>query len=220
MRLLWPTLASMSGGRILCQDRSGLKRLYITFDDGPSPRHTPRLLEVLAKHHVPATFFMIGKHVVEEPVLVREIARLRHEMANHSMTHPHFDRISNRQRFEEIRSAERVLRAAGSESPLFRLPYGDDSPELVSFVLGSGCRLALWSRDSMDYKLGAAAVVEGFRQQPVQMGDVILFHDDGPVAAEALDELLPMWIAQGYGFARLSQLRVPTMWGMHRARAA
>lgn len=210
----------MSGGRILCQDRSGLKRLYITFDDGPNPENTPKVLEVLAKHHVPATFFMVGKHVVEEPVLVREIARLKHEMANHSMTHPHFDRISTAQRVEEIRGAERVLRAAGSESNLFRLPYGDDSAELVSFVIGMGCRLALWSRDSMDYKLTAPEVVQGFQRQPVQLGDVILFHDDGAVAAEALDELLPMWISQGYSFARLSQLRVPTMWGMHRVRAA
>ena len=209
MRFLWPTIASLSGGRVLYQDRSGAKRLFITFDDGPSARFTRPTLDVLAKYKVPATFFMIGKHAAEEPELVDEVIARGHEIGNHSMNHLRLSRLDDRSRIAEIESAERVLRRSASAKPLlFRFPYGQDSFGLFSFAVSRGHRVALWSKDSLDYRLPATDVLRAFRARPVVPGDVLLFHDDGGVAAEVLRVLLPVWLAEGYSFHRLSDLSV------------
>lgn len=209
MRLLWPAVAALSAGRVIYNDRSGADRLFLTFDDGPSRSCTPDVLDVLAEYRVQATFFMVGKHVATERDIVQRAIKEGHELGNHSLNHPHFSSLTPEQRLAEMHAGERELLTAGGVGPfLFRLPYGEDRADLFSFVLQYGYRLVLWSRDSLDYQSTAPQVVGGFRRRPVTPGDVLLFHDDGPAAAESLRVLLPMWLSQGYSFHVLSELAV------------
>ena len=94
----------------------------------------------------------------------------------------------------------------GKPKHLFRPPYGHMSLSLLAFcVRRNGAPLAYWSRDSMDYTWSADRVVDGFDRKPPRPGDILLFHDDGDVAASALEKLIPVWKRQGLLFAALGQ---------------
>lgn len=190
-------LVSVPRGRAVC----------LTFDDGPNPATTPGLLDVLDRHGVRGTFFMIGREVRAHAALAREVARRGHELGNHTLTHPRMDRVGDRARGLEIDAMDDLLCSIdGRARHLFRPPYGHMSVALLRyFKRRGGAALAYWSRDSMDYTWTSAQVVAGFEAQPPRAGDILLFHDDGQTAAEALDRLLPLWKQQGLRFATLAQ---------------
>ncbi len=183
------------------------RHVFLTFDDGPNPESTPRLLDVLARHDVPATFFMIGRELRACPDVAAEVVRRGHSLGNHTLTHPRMDRIGDAARSLEIDAMDELLcRLDGKPKHFFRPPYGHMSLSLLAFcVRRNGAPLAYWSRDSMDYAWSADRVVEGFDKMPPRPGDILLFHDDGHVAASALEKLLPVWKGQGLLFAALGQ---------------
>ena len=145
--------------------------------------------------------------MVQWPEVVREVVGQGHELGNHSMSHTRFSWLSVRARRLEMAFADRLLLEAGEqELPPFRLPYAEDSLLLLGFCLLEGRRLALWSRDSLDYRLSAGEVLVHFEETPIVAGDVLLFHDDGPAAVDSLAVLIPKWRSEGFSFGRLSQI--------------
>ena len=97
----------------------------LTFDDGPDPVFTPRLLAVLHKHQAKATFFMVGKAAERHPDIVKEVAVAGHAIGNHSWDHPSFPLISRRERWAQVRACEKAIAPYGQR--LFRPPYGDQN---------------------------------------------------------------------------------------------
>lgn len=190
--------------RLLTRIPSASDRIYLTFDDGPNGEHTLRLLDLLGRHAVEATFFMIGREVARSPEVARVVHARGHALGNHSLTHPRMDRISDAARAFEIDQMQDMLAAIDSRgSHLYRPPYGHLSARLLWFCLRRGQKIAYWSRDSFDFRLSAAEVIEHFRRVPPTAGDILLFHDDGGAAAEALETLLPEWKHAGLRFAAL-----------------
>lgn len=187
-------------------DLSGAsRRLFLTFDDGPHSQHTPALLDLLAQHRVKATFFIVGREAYAEPEIVRRIVAEGHLLGNHSITHPRMDFLSDAARDLEIDGMETLLNEFDQRSVhYFRPPYGGVSVSLFSYGLRSGRRVAMWSRDSLDYKFPADKIVEGFAAAPPKAGDILLFHDDGAAAGAALGQLLPAWKMQGFEFETLA----------------
>lgn len=185
------------------------RHVCLTFDDGPSPLSTPRLLEVLGRHGVKATFFMVGRELRASPEVARDVARQGHELGNHTLTHPRMDRICDAARRLEIDAMDQLLSEFdGRPRHLFRPPYGHMSVPLLAFcVRHGGEALAYWSRDSMDYSWKADRVVDALARRPPVAGDILLFHDDGDTAAEALAVLIPQWKDQGLRFATLGEAR-------------
>jgi len=183
--------------------------IFLTFDDGPNPHSTPRVLEVLARHSVKATFFMIGREMRAHPEVAADVVRHGHLLGNHTLTHPRMDRIADVARALEIDATDELLgQLDGKARHLFRPPYGHMSPSLLSFcVRHGGDALAYWSRDSMDYTWSAAQVIQGFLSSPPRPGDILLFHEEGDVAVEALERLIPEWKTQGFQFATLDEAR-------------
>ena len=103
----------------------GSKKLALTYDDGPNDPHTLRLLEVLAKHEVHATFFLIGRYVKQRPDIARAIAQAGHAIGNHTFSHPNLIFASARQTRTELQECEQVLYdAVGQHSRIFRPPFG------------------------------------------------------------------------------------------------
>src|SRR3984893_6484311 len=99
--------------------------IAMTFDDGPSDKLTPKLLNLLAAHHIKATFFVIGQNVVEHPEIVRRAAREGHEIGNHSWSHANFGKISDESARRELQKTDDAIKdAAGVQPTLFRPPYG------------------------------------------------------------------------------------------------
>ena len=178
--------------------------LFLTFDDGPHPDHTPQLLQTLQRFDAHATFFVIGRVLADHSAVAAQVHAAGHRLANHSTTHPWFNRISWARQRQEIAQTDTALQAIdGQPRHLFRPPHGRVSGACIARTLAGPLRMSLWTTDSLDYRLPAAEVVRHLRATGVRGGDILLFHDDASVAAEALETLLPEWRAQGLGFAAL-----------------
>ena len=179
--------------------------LYLTFDDGPHPEETPRLLESLDRFDIKATFFVVGRAAQLHPALVDAIAQAGHVIGNHSMTHPRFDRLSVRQQLDEIEFADRVLaRHDGNSRHPFRPPYGRWTLFSMATCVLRSQKVVLWSHDSFDFRTSADQVVTHMRSRKITGGDILLFHDDGPVARESLQQLVPDWKAAGFEFSTIA----------------
>ena len=179
--------------------------LSLTFDDGPDPRTTPRLLEVLATHAVPAVFFLWGDHVRDHPAVVRDVCAAGHVLGNHSMHHDDLADWSP----DDVRgdlletNAAIAVAAAGAAVPWFRAPYGSwgASPD-VAASLGMqplGWRLAVGDWEPPGVEELVRRVETG-----IEPGGVLLLHDGGgdrTQTVDAVERLLPRLRADGWSFS-------------------
>lgn len=190
---------------VLTTGTTNRRVLHLTFDDGPDPEHTPRLLDLLAEHDARATFFLIGAHAERHPDIAHRLVREGHRLGNHSWSHPHFDRIPRAHQQDEIDRTDRLLQAFdGHERHDFRPPRGDTPPGMLLDCLRRGRRIAYWSYDSLDYtQRPPAELIAVARNHPVRAGEVILMHDDSAHSLELLQVMLPEWKAGGYAFEPL-----------------
>ena len=116
-------------GKTFIGTRGRSKQLALTYDDGPNDPHTLRLLEVLAKHNVKATFFLVGRYVEQRPDIVREVVNAGHIVGNHTFSHPNLIFASARQTRTQLQGCQRsIMQAVGQHSPLFRPPFGGRRP--------------------------------------------------------------------------------------------
>jgi peptidoglycan-N-acetylglucosamine deacetylase len=158
----------------------GSKQLALTYDDGPNDLHTLKLLDVLARHNVRATFFLIGRYVRERPDLVREIAKAGHAIGNHTFTHPLliFQSESEiRQQLSDCRAA--IHDAVGEHSNLFRPPFGGRRPAVLRIARKLGLEPVMWNVTGYDWNAPPAAQIEARVARQIGGGDVILLHDGG-----------------------------------------
>lgn len=202
MHWIWSIAALLTANVfILTRKPKTAPSIYLSFDDGPHPEHTPALLDLLKQHGARATFFVIGKRAQEHPEIMQRILAEGHAIGNHSMTHPRLPRLSSRAQIEEIRQADSVLaRFNGKVRQLFRPPNGRATFTTIAHSLWHRQPIVLWSIDSLDYKLAPDDVVTRFARTKVGPGDIVLFHDDGSTAGNALQRLLPQWRACGLRF--------------------
>lgn len=147
----------------------------LTFDGGPDPHWTPRLLAALQRHQAHATFFMIGKYAARHPEIVREAAGRGHAIANHSWDHPSFPLISHSERRRQIRACAEAL--APYEQRLFRPPYGhqDLSSRLDAMLLGY--TVVTWSLHAFDWEPQSAQSMLASLEDGIAPGSVVLLHD-------------------------------------------
>ena len=107
------------------------KRIALTFDDGPHPSLTPKILQILAKYDIPATFFMVGQNVINYPTAAKQVILAGHEVGNHTFTHPHIAALNEKAIFEEIGKCEDALEELCEYRPhLLRTPQGALTPSL------------------------------------------------------------------------------------------
>jgi peptidoglycan/xylan/chitin deacetylase (PgdA/CDA1 family) len=175
----------------------------LTFDDGPHPEHTPRVLDVLKQARVPATFFLIGERAERHPDLVRRIAAEGHVLGHHTFTHGDPSRTSARQVREEVRRTGEVLVSlTGREPTLFRPPLGKVTAAKLFGLWRDGQTVVLWSVDPKDSaRRSEEEVRDWFDRHPLQGGDIVLLHDDRPHAAAILPGLIERTRKRGLTFA-------------------
>jgi peptidoglycan/xylan/chitin deacetylase (PgdA/CDA1 family) len=194
------------------------KKLALTFDDGPNPAITPRLLDLFDRHFVRATFFLIGKFARACPDLVREMVSRGHLIGNHTDTHANLIFKSRAAIREELaRCQEAVAAATRSESPRWmRPPYGYRSPMLDGEVQRAGMSgVVMWSRICWDWKPQPAERLIGrlarVARPGISRGDVVLLHDgdhralggDRHHVVAALEYWLPRWRDAGLEFVTI-----------------
>lgn len=194
---------------------SAEKRLALTYDDGPNDGHTQRLLEVLARHGVRATFFMIGRYVQERPAIAREVASAGHVIGNHTFTHPNLALVSSLQIRIQIDECRRALQQTiGEHSNLFRPPFGGRRPETLRMVRSLGLEPIMWNVTAFDWKASSADYVEKKVVSRVRGGNVILLHDgshralglDRAHTVLATDRLITRYKAEGFEFVTIQEM--------------
>lgn len=181
------------------------RTLYLTFDDGPHPAYTPALLDLLAEHGARASFFAIGRQAEQYPRLVRRIVEEGHLLGNHTHNHLRFGALTLSEQVIEVDRADAVLAAFdGRDRHPFRPPRGELGLRILWRAVRQRVPIACWSYDSLDYaRHPADDLVAMAERHPPEAGDVILMHDDGPLAHDFLKAMLPAWKEAGYAFEAL-----------------
>ncbi len=185
------------------------RNLYLTFDDGPHPDHTPALLDLLAEHGAKASFFLVGREVERHDALARRIASEGHTLGNHSYSHPRFEALTLDEQLEEIERTQRLLTGIdGRSRHAFRPPRGVLTGAMLASLVRRRHRIDYWSYDSLDYsRRPVPELLETIRRHPPRGGDIILMHDDSEHSLTLLRALIPAWIAQGFSLRALPHVR-------------
>ena len=193
----------------------GNRQLALTYDDGPNDPHTLRLLEVLARHNVRATFFLIGRFVQQRPDIVREIVKAGHVIGNHTFTHPLLTFKSAAEVRKELTDCRSAIQdAIGEHANLFRPPFGGRRPAVLRIARELGLEPIMWNVTGYDWNAPPAVVIEKKVSSQIRGGDVILLHDGGhrQMGADrsqtvlATDHLITRYKSEGYGFATIPQM--------------
>jgi peptidoglycan-N-acetylglucosamine deacetylase len=202
-------------GRTFTGMPGSTKQIALTFDDGPNDPHTLRLLKVLAKHDVRATFFLIGRYVKQRPDIAREIIRSGHVVGNHTFSHPLLIFKSDAEIRDELQHCRQALMdIVGGHSNLFRPPFGGRRPRTLRIAREMGLEPIMWNVAGYDWNAPPAAVIERKISNRVRGGDVILLHDGGHkhMGADrsqtvlATDHLISRYKAEGYDFVTIPKM--------------
>src|SRR5881275_142146 len=156
--------------------------IALTFDDGPSAKLTPKLLDLLAAHHIKATFFVIGENVAEHPEIVARAAREGHEIGNHSWSHPYLAKMSDAAVRRELRRTDDAIKdATGRRPTLMRPPYGSISVRQKHWINEEfGYQIILWDVDPLDWKRPGPMTVCNRIVKETRPGSIVLSHDIHP----------------------------------------
>lgn len=191
------------------------KRIALTFDDGPDPLYTPRLLDLLSKESAQASFFTIGANIAKYPAIAERLTREGHTIGNHTFNHKDFDFISSAEGTQQINQTQRIIVAATeNNSPFYRPPYGGNTDQSFRNSIRSilhaqelGYTVTSYDFDSNDWQF-----TSGYKPQlpPLDGSDkIILVHDGGGDRSRTLtyvQELITKAKSEGYTFASLSEL--------------
>lgn len=180
--------------------------MALTFDDGPWPVYTEKILAILKREHVHATFFMIGRNVAAHPELARRVVAEGHAIGNHTWNHPSRPRGAG----AEITRTDAALKQAVGFTPnLFRPPYGMLHNGLATFAKQQGKAVLIWSSDSRDWDHASAGSIYATVMRQSGPGGIILMHDGGgnrAATAAALPDVIASLRARGYKFATIPEL--------------
>ncbi len=188
--------------------RNDLQIAALTFDDGPHPQYTPRILAELKKRNVKATFFTLGRSVDRWPEITAQIAADGHEIGNHTYTHGNLSKMSTANIKKEMdQGRDAIVRATGQHPRIMRAPYGAIKSSQRQMIYDTYKYPEIfWSVDSRDWESKNAASVTNVIMKTTRPGGIILVHDIQKSAVDALPVFLDRLIAKGYKFVTVSEL--------------
>ncbi|KXH87227.1 polysaccharide deacetylase family protein [Sporosarcina sp. HYO08] len=182
----------------------GPKRVALTFDDGPDPKITTQILDILKKYEAPATFFMLGSRVEYYPEIAKLVQVAGHELGNHTWTHPDLRKLSVEKIQSEINQTTAIIeQETGQKVTAFRPPYGAINQTVRS---QTSLPVALWDVDTLDWQHHNPTKILEIVKQQTKDGSIILMHDIHQSTADGLDAVLSFLQNEGYVFVTVSEI--------------
>jgi len=193
------------------------KKVVLTFDDGPSPDWTPKILEELKKANIKATFFMIGHHVQKYPDLARRVAMEGHTIGNHGYAHSVLFYYTPAEIEEEIKYTEQVIKdITGCSTKYFRPPKAWLKRNIKDKIKSLGYDIILWSLNSKDWVSFNHKNIVKYISKKICNGDILLFHDSGNIfsreggirtqTVKSITSLVRVLQAKGFEFVSIDEL--------------
>lgn len=186
------------------------RTVYLTFDDGPHPEHTPDILKILKDSQAPGAFFLTGEKTVRHPGVVERIHREGHTIGNHGFSHKSLALKRRGAAMDEMtRTGEIIRKITGSSPRFFRPPYGRFDFRFRKWMRELDCRMVIWSLITGDFRDHDPDFLIGRVRDRIHPGAVILMHDGLPTTpnlVRALPGILELLGKQGYRFGSLDEL--------------
>jgi peptidoglycan/xylan/chitin deacetylase (PgdA/CDA1 family) len=207
---LGPLLVQRILWRVITRERV----VALSFDDGPHPEFTPAIIDILERHNIPATFFLVGRHVRQHPELARRLAGGPHEAANHTYSHRILPMLSDPSILQEIRQTDQLIREVTNRAPrLLRPPMGMFSRRVMDLIEGSGYRTVIGDVYPRDPNMPGRERILRRVVQRVRPGSIIILHDGGNTrrvdrsqTVWAVERIVENLKAQHYRFVTISEL--------------
>ncbi|CAM3676776.1 polysaccharide deacetylase family protein [Marinicrinis lubricantis] len=191
--------------------KTSTKAVAFTFDDGPNPVYTPQVLEIFKEVNGKATFFMIGERMLKYPEIVDLVTAAKHEIGNHTNTHPGLSKLDPADVRHEIIETDRIIeRMIGKRPVTFRPPYFDYSEEARDVCLQLGYRtIGAVHSDARDWEMPGVDHIVAENRKQIRPGSIFIFHDgfdDRSQTVEAVRILAHELVEQGYELVTVSEL--------------
>ena len=203
-----PTNAT--AGNVFAKNSSATGKIALTFDDGPHPIYTPKILEILEEYEIDATFFVIGRNVENYPDAFRAILGSGCEIGNHTYTHGNIGGMSESEICRELELTEQAIAKIAPLRPtIFRPPEGACGSAIERASRERGYDIVLWSIDTLDWAHTPSDIIARKLLGNIGDGDIILMHDyvsRGNTTLGALKIIIPELLARGYEFVTVSEL--------------
>ena len=192
---------------VFYRGKPGKKQLLLTFDDGPDPEYTPKILKILNNYDIEAVFFCIGKKSQKYPDLIQKIVANGHVIGNHTWTHSWKFTFAGSEKVEkELTETERIInKIVGKRPRLFRPPFGVTNPIIAKTVHELNYKTVGWSIRSLDTVMKPDRMKLRVTNQ-IGHGKVILFHDNRKSTLEVLPAIIEDCISHGYEFAGVEEV--------------
>lgn len=187
---------------------TSLPFIALTFDDGPHPTNTPRLLDLLKSKNVKATFYVVGTNVRRYPEIMRRIVAEGHEIGNHTVNHPNLTKLSDDGVRKELRDCHQAIVSTTGVAPrTLRPPYGAITSAQKSWIRKEfGYPSIMWSVDPEDWKKPGSSVVTSRLVSGAGPGGILLVHDIHAPTIDAMPATIDQLLAKGYQFVTVTQL--------------
>ncbi|ASS76026.1 hypothetical protein CIG75_14345 [Tumebacillus algifaecis] len=192
-------------GKTVDHKPAGGKRVAITFDDGPHPKNTLKILDLLDQYDAKASFFMLGNRVDFYPEIARKVAEKGHEIGNHTWNHKDLSRINLEEGILEVEKTNAIIqKTTGKAATVFRPPYGAVNEKVQT---ATNSPAVLWTIDTLDWKSHNPDEILGIVKANVRDGSIILMHDIHDTSVEAVALILNYLKSEGYDFVSVSDLQ-------------
>jgi peptidoglycan/xylan/chitin deacetylase (PgdA/CDA1 family) len=181
--------------------------IALTFDDGPDPVYTPKILDILKSYQIPATFFLVGSKIVKYHEIANRILRHGHEIGNHTYAHPEIGDMSKASLEYEIEKTGKVIEEyMGYKTSFFRPPKGIINLPMLRFCRKK-LKIIMWSVDSIDFRAeNSQTIVKNVNPDLVKSGDILLFHDKNQYTVEILPLLIDKFFRKGLRFLTVTDM--------------
>ncbi len=195
--------------KLLWHGNPNLREIALTFDDGPAP-DTPIILDILRKHHVRATFFMLGIEVQNFPDIARQVLADGNPIGDHTWDHPDLTHLGRKQAIKEIMDGRSMIQqVTGVVTNLFRPPYGAYTYPLLNTIYALNFTTVLWNSDPRDWSRPGVSSIINYVLNNAQNGSIILLHDGGGDRSQtiaALPTIIERLQARGFTFVTIPQM--------------